>query len=1206
MRRHGRILVTAMAVLATALAVPYGSAAAPPSSGPPVRPGDEGRRTATVTLVTGDKVTVRPAGDSWEVKIDPVRPVGGPAGGFFRQVTKDKVTVIPIEALPLVKSGVLDRSLFDVTGLVRQRLDDAHTAEIPLLVRSKARKALGFGKVTRSLPSGGLDAVVVRKAGAPLELGKLPAGTKVWLNGRAKPLLDVSVPQIGAPTAWQGGHTGAGVKVAVLDSGYDPSHPDLVGAVKDSKDFIGDGIKDTVGHGTHVASILAGRGTASQGKYTGVAKGADLLIGKVCNTVECPFDAIIAGMQWAAASGAKVVNLSLGGSETDGTDPLSAELNRLTESTGTLFVVAAGNSGPRGLVSSPASADAALTVASVTKQDELSEFSSVGPRLGDHALKPDLAAPGSDIVAARAAGTLDDVAVDEQHAQLSGTSMASPHVAGAAAILAGKYPTWTAAQLKASLMSSAKPIQAGVFAQGTGRVDAARAVAQPVSVVPASVSFQAVRWPSANPPEQHKKVTYRNDSDQPVTLGLRLDFRNQDGQAGAGAKLATDKVTVPAKGSADVTVTAAPDGLATGTYSGRITASTADQAIVVQTTLGIFIEPESYDLAFTAIDRNGKTLPTGSSGGTAVVQSLDDWDRRMELVLAGEKLRLPAGKYAVFGAVDTPVPGKVRPAVTMAAIGELDVRADKVVRVDARDGRPAGVQVDRGDARAGGTFGMMVSSEGRLAGAMLGLGPDQYAIPTTTHADFAYYTRAQLEHTGISLVGKPELALAWAPDTAEFVGKQTFEAADAGRGRAEDLEGRDLTGKLALFTLTAADGNVINETVARLRAAGAAAALFYWSEPLPLSVDETEIPLMSVDYPAAVGLAGQRLTFEGKGTSPYRYELAIPELGKIPANPFYRLRDHQLAKVNAAYHSALPGGTAYTDFDTTVGDFYLESGIWSGALPAPYQRTEYYSPGPVVWSPMVRIKQGAGKAPEQSFRGVDRTYRPGEQLTVNWNKPVHGPGFGRLRDRGEERPLQAYRDGDKLDVLVPLLTDAAGHTALADPDELGFTDKGQTALYDAAGKLIGKTGSPDSGVFTVPAATGRYRLTAEVRRTDPSWPLATRVTADWTFTSSRTSKPTELPLLGVRLNPPVDLLGNAPAGRSVTIPVTVSGGQPRKVEVSYDDGATWTPAVLRNSATGWTATIRHPAEGMVSLRSAASDAKGNQIVQTTYRAYRLK
>ncbi len=208
----------------------------------------------------------------------------------------------------------------------------------------------------------------------------------MWLVGKRRPTLDLSVPQVGAPAAWMAGHVGKGVKVAVLDTGYDAKHPDLGGGVvAAAKDFTGseDGVRDVEGHGTHVASTIAGRGTASTGRFTGVAKGATLLIGKVCGPDGCPEDAILAGMEWAAVNGAKVVNLSLGGPPSDGGDLLADAVNHHTAADGMLFVVAAGNDGPDPeTIGSPGTADAALTVGSVTKAGQLSEFSSQGPRVG--------------------------------------------------------------------------------------------------------------------------------------------------------------------------------------------------------------------------------------------------------------------------------------------------------------------------------------------------------------------------------------------------------------------------------------------------------------------------------------------------------------------------------------------------------------------------------------------------------------------------------------------------------------------------------------------------------------------------------------------------------------------------------------------------------------------------------------------------------
>ncbi len=236
-------------------------------------------------------------------------------------------------------------------------------------------------------------------------------------------------------------------------------------------------------------------------------------------------------MEWAAATvKAKVVNMSLGAGQSDGTDPMSLAVNRLSKDHGTLFVIAAGNAGTDERVSSPASADAALAVGSVTKSDGLSPFSSTGLRLLDNALKPDIAAPGSAIVAA-APPTQDD-AVDENYTQMSGTSMATPHVAGAAAILAQQHPDWSGEQLKAALMGTAKPLDTlGLHEIGAGRLDLARATSQQVVAVPGSISTY-LKWPHANTPARQHAVTYRNSGTAPATLALDMTLTGDGRRTG--------------------------------------------------------------------------------------------------------------------------------------------------------------------------------------------------------------------------------------------------------------------------------------------------------------------------------------------------------------------------------------------------------------------------------------------------------------------------------------------------------------------------------------------------------------------------------------------------------------------------------------------------------------------------------------------------
>src|SRR5690606_33857579 len=119
----------------------------------------------------------------------------------------------------------------------------------------------------------------------------------------------------------------------------------------------------------------------------------------------------------AVTNGADIVNLSLGGGQSDGTDPVSQALNTLSAEHDVLFVVAAGNEGflGDGSINAPGAADAALTVGSVDKSGQLAFDSGRGPRRGDYAIKPDLTAPGVGIAAARADGTALGPVVDEHY-----------------------------------------------------------------------------------------------------------------------------------------------------------------------------------------------------------------------------------------------------------------------------------------------------------------------------------------------------------------------------------------------------------------------------------------------------------------------------------------------------------------------------------------------------------------------------------------------------------------------------------------------------------------------------------------------------------------------------------------------------------------------------------------------------------------------
>jgi subtilisin family serine protease len=501
------------------------------------------------------------------------------------------------------------------------------------------------------------------------------------------------VPQIGAPEAWAAGHTGAGATVAVLDTGIDVTHPDLAGAVVGARDFTGGGSEDDRhGHGTHVASIITGAGDP----YRGVAPDAELLNGKVLDDFGGGQESwIIAGMEWAAASGADVVNMSLGSFfGSDGTDPMSQAVNRITEETGTLFVVAAGNSGPgEGSVSSPGAADAALTVGAVDGDDQLAEFSGRGPRLGDAGMKPDITAPGVDIVAAKAKNGVIGTPAGEGYVSLSGTSMATPHVAGAAAILAAQHPGWTAGQLKGTLMGSAEPTAGvDVFAQGAGRVDVAAATTSTVFANPASIDNGIAQWPHDDDQPITKTVTYTNTGTAPVTLDLAADV------PGAPRGMFTAepaRLTIPAGGAANATVTTdtrvdAPDVR----YTGVVTATGGGQH--VRTPVAVDREVESYPVTVDVRDFDGKATDLYFLWFVGLDRQVAfaPWEADGTVVA-----RLPKGRYNLSASVYTPRDAQdfrfadiVEPAFTVDGATSFTV--------DARAAKPVGFTVDEPTAKS--------------------------------------------------------------------------------------------------------------------------------------------------------------------------------------------------------------------------------------------------------------------------------------------------------------------------------------------------------------------------------------------------------------------------------------------------------------------------------------------------------------------------
>ncbi|RSM70707.1 peptidase S8 [Actinoplanes sp. ATCC 53533] len=697
----------------------------------------------TVTLLSGDKVAVV-GGEAGAVV-----PAPGRAGvRFVRRTSGADTYVIPSDAAGAVAAGTLDRQLFNVTRLA----ESGEHGEVPIIVRyadsaggERARQELKAAGAAEQRPIRALSAraVTVENAATAAVWDKLVRADgirRVWLDAEVQPLLDKSVPQIGAPAAWQAGLTGKGVKVAILDSGLDPDHPDLRGRVVAAKSFIDDdpGTADLDGHGTHVASTVAGSGAASEGRYRGVAADADLLIGRVCQD-GCSTSSVLDGMQWAVDNGARIVNLSLGGPDEPGIDPLEEAVNTLTARSGTLFVVAAGNDGGDRTVSSPASAQSALAVAAVDGDDALAGFSSRGPG-ADGAVKPDLAAPGAGIVAARARDTLALEAVDDNYAKLSGTSMATPHVTGSAALLAQAHPGWRAEQLKGALVGGATPIRADAYAVGSGRVDVASAMSATAYASPTSLSFGLARWPHPAGQRQTRTVTLHNTAGTARTFDLTVSSPD------VGVfTLSSARVAVAAHGSAEVGVTAHTglDGR-DGRFPGVLTATSGGTRVRIA--MGVEREVPSHDVTVTAKDRTGSPVDA-----YVILYPMPATGDGMEIALTdgtGEA-RVPAGRWTAVAATVEPVGGQ-----SIEVFPDLELSNDTTLAFDSRKAKKIDVTVPEKSARLGRSYAGIVlgSDDYGVTFAIDGpSGPTMkrtaglYAVPTRTRKtrDLVFFSESQ-------------------------------------------------------------------------------------------------------------------------------------------------------------------------------------------------------------------------------------------------------------------------------------------------------------------------------------------------------------------------------------------------------------------------------------------------------------------------------
>lgn len=419
-----------------------------------------------------------------------------PNEGAGTQARSDVVELGSLQAdgrVKVILKGEAAEGLFKNDGELSSKYGVKFTRSLPVIHGAAATvDAVNLQKLIDEAPRG-VEVFLDTKRHIP----EVPEKTEDPTSRPAQPKSDNAIPSYGVNKLWDRGFNGQGVGIAVIDTGVYP-HQDFGTRLVAFQDFVNQRPEayDDQGHGTHVAGDAAGDGTASEGRFKGSAPAANIIGLKVLDENGSGYDStIIEAVQWAIENreqhNIRVMNLSLGGpiGGSYKEDPLAMALEAAVEN-GIVACVAAGNEGPgKETVGTPANAPHVVSVGAMNDNGTLTladdapaSFSSRGPSSFDGLRKPEIMSPGVRITAANAPGSQLDrwpgiPHVGTHYITISGTSMATPILAGVVADLIQANPTMTPAQVKRILLTTAdKLANVDRDTQGYGTVDPQQAL----------------------------------------------------------------------------------------------------------------------------------------------------------------------------------------------------------------------------------------------------------------------------------------------------------------------------------------------------------------------------------------------------------------------------------------------------------------------------------------------------------------------------------------------------------------------------------------------------------------------------------------------------------------------------------------------------------------------------------------------------------
>ena len=544
-------------------------------------PGLTAGESVTISLVTGEKVTVRATGGQLAYEVASARgayeTVESPTGFYLLPESFDE--------------GRYDRELFNVTRLVADGYYDPETGEIPVVAElagtADASKAQGLSLDEQfdlvDAAAGGVDTDAVGPASG-LEPATLAAAgiERLSLDHAFEPLLAESPGEILAETAREEFDVdGSGVDIAVLDTGIDADHPDFGDRVVYEENFVDDEdtTEDLDGHGTHVAGTAAGDGTESGEELVGVAPGANLLDMRTCGADGvCTLSALLGGVETAVAEDADIISMSLGGPlEPD--NPLNDAVDEAVEQ-GVVTVTSAGNSGPGfESLSAPGNAERSIAVAAGDTLDrfyeeDVAQFSSRGPT-EDFRIAPAVTAPG---VAIEAPGSA--AAGEFPYTEKSGTSMSAPHVSGVVALLLEANDEMSPAEVRSALVTTAdrletaasfnEDLSADAYSAGAGQVDAERALDPTVFVDEPQLGFAFDPFDDLGEVKS-RNLTVENVDDSTLSVDVAAELEHVEGDTEGIFEVNRTSLDLDPGEAASIQITINASADRPGLYSGYLT-----------------------------------------------------------------------------------------------------------------------------------------------------------------------------------------------------------------------------------------------------------------------------------------------------------------------------------------------------------------------------------------------------------------------------------------------------------------------------------------------------------------------------------------------------------------------------------------------------------------------------------------------------------